>query len=52
MKLSLLVEKKFIKDVLSGTYQLLCAIQQPEFILVVYILGKILSMSLPFNKFL
>lgn len=36
----------------SGAYQLLCAIKQPEFILSAYILGNVLSMSLPLSKLL
>jgi hypothetical protein len=40
------------KDALSGTYQLLCATRQPEFILATYILGHVLSLSLPLSKFL
>ena len=40
------------KDAPPGAYQLLCAIRQPEFILATYILGHVLSLSLPLSKFL
>lgn len=40
------------KDASSGAYQLLCAIRQPEFILATYMLGHVLSLSLPLSKFL
>jgi len=40
------------KGASSGAYQLLCAIRQPEFILATYILGHVLSLSLPLSKFL
>jgi hypothetical protein len=36
----------------SGTYQLLCAITRPEFILGTYKLGHVLSWSLSISKFL
>ncbi|KAE9542517.1 hypothetical protein AGLY_003378 [Aphis glycines] len=40
------------KDASSGAYQLPCAIRQPEFILATFILGHVLSSSLPLSKFL
>jgi hypothetical protein len=40
------------KDASSGAYQLQCAIRKTKFILATYILGHVLSLSLPLSKFL